>query len=74
MVKPSDVFVLRKGDDVVAAFGNLKRLCEYGAEHYGSFPSYWTLTRKEMPLEFEDFRVDKVPFERSTFKRTNKED
>lgn len=52
--------VLVKSGEVVATFGNLKKVIEYLSGEPG-IPSYWTLTRKaENPLSFGEYRVWKV--------------
>ncbi len=56
--KHRHTIVLLKGDSVIATFGNLKKLTEYLSDQ--DIPSYWTLARKDFPLEFGEYKVFKV--------------
>jgi|TARA_B100001059_G_C17790381_1_gene559766 hypothetical protein len=52
-------YVLLKDCEVLATFGNLKKVVEYMDKE--EFPSYWTLVRKkENPIEFNDYKIFKV--------------
>lgn len=52
-------YVLVKDGEVIATFGNLKKLCNYVDDD--NFPSYWTLIRKkENPIIYNDYRIFKV--------------
>jgi hypothetical protein len=58
-IKNKHNFVLMKKDEVLATFGNLRKLVEFVSDI--NFPSYWTLIRKkENPIIQKDYRIFKV--------------
>ena len=55
------MFVLLKGDLVIAVFGSFKGACEHAKKLDEGFPSYWTLIRtKKDRVDFNGYSIQAV--------------
>ena len=57
--KNRQTIVLLKNEEVIATFGNLKKVFEYLKDE-NDLPSYWTIARKQFPFSFGEYRICKV--------------